>query len=219
VTVDLDRSLQFNDTTGRHPVTGAPRRGVTIFFTGLSGAGKSTLASLLCERLADCGRPDVTLLDGDVVRMRVSADLSFTREHRDLHIRRVGDMAQAVTKNGGIAVCAVIAPYDEARRAVRAMIAEAGGFVLVHVATPLAVCEQRDPKGLYVRARAGAITNFTGISDPYEVPSDAEITVDTSEVSAQDAVDTIVLWLQERGLAVSHSLPRDGLAAPPAAVR
>jgi sulfate adenylyltransferase len=99
------------------------------------------------------------------------------------------------------------------------MIAEAGGFVLVHVATPLAVCEQRDPKGLYVRARAGAITNFTGISDPYEVPSDAEITVDTSEVSAQDAVDTIVLWLQERGLAVSHSLPRDGLAAPPAAVR
>jgi sulfate adenylyltransferase len=176
------------------------RRGFTVFFTGLSGAGKSTLAALLNERLAEWGRHDVALLDGDVVRAQMSADLGFTREHRDIQVRRIAEMARAVTRNGGIAVCAVIAPYDAARRAVRSTIAFDGDFVLVHVSTSLDVCERRDPKGLYARARAGLISHFTGISDPYEPPSDAEIVVDTARVSAEQGVQMILAWLVAKGL-------------------
>jgi sulfate adenylyltransferase len=180
------------------PVPGTrSAHGFTVFFTGLSGAGKSTLATLLTQRLVERGRHDVTLLDGDAIRQRLSSDLGFTKEDRDQHVRRLGLAAQAITKSGGVAVCAPIAPYDDLRKVVRAMIGEVGGFVLVYVATPLAVCEHRDPKGLYARARAGTISHFTGISDPYEAPDDAEIAVDTSTVSAEAAVDTILLWLEK----------------------
>jgi sulfate adenylyltransferase len=180
----------------------AARGGFTVFFTGLSGAGKSTLANLLTTRLVDRGRPDVTLLDGDAVRKSLSSELGFSKEHRDRHVRRIGFVAQAITRSGGIAICAPIAPYDDVRRAVRAMVSEVGGFVLVHVATPLTVCEQHDPKGLYACARAGAIAHFTGVSDPYEIPSDSEITVDTSQVPAEQAVDTILQWLEAKGFLV-----------------
>jgi sulfate adenylyltransferase len=191
--------------------------GFTVFFTGLSGAGKSTLADLLAKRLVERGG-DVTLLDGDAIRKRLSSELGFTKEDRDLHVRRLGLVAQEITKSGGVAVCAPIAPYDDLRKAVRAMVGEVGGFVLVYVATPLAVCEQRDPKGLYARARAGTISHFTGVSDPYEVPQDAEITVDTSRVSADAAVDAILQWLENEMPRTTTSSP-DGQAAPAAAAR
>ena len=180
--------------------TNGGTRGFTVFFTGFSGAGKSTLATLLSARLGARGRPDVTLLDGDAIRKCLSPELGFTKQDRDLHIRRIGSVAQAITAKGGVAICAPIAPFDEARRAVRSMVADVGAFVLVHVSTPLAICEQRDPKGLYARARAGAVSHFTGVSDPYETPADADIDVDTSRMSAEDAVDTILTWLEEKGL-------------------
>ena len=153
--------------------------GFTVFFTGLSGSGKSTLAGALRQRLMEVtGRP-VTLLDGDLVRTHLSSELGFSREHRDMNVRRIGWVASEITRHGGIAVCAPIAPYDEVRKQVRAMIEPVGGFILVHVATSLAVCERRDRKGLYARARAGLIPGFTGISDPYEPPDDAALRIDT----------------------------------------
>jgi sulfate adenylyltransferase len=175
----------------------APRcnRGFTIFFTGLSGAGKSTIAAALRAMLdGKCGQP-VTLLDGDAVRKNLSSDLGFSKQDRDTNIRRIGFVAREATMRGGIAICAQIAPYDAARKAARRMLEEAGGFVLVHVATPLDVCEKRDPKGLYAKARAGLIPSFTGISDPYEPPPDAEVVVDTTDVSVEEAAEEIVRCL------------------------
>jgi sulfate adenylyltransferase len=139
------------------------------------------------------------LLDGDLVRKHLSSELGFSKEHRDINIRRIGWVASEITKNGGIAVCAPIAPYDSIRKEVRSMIEPAGGFVLVHVATPLEVCEQRDRKGLFAKARAGIIKEFTGISDPYETPGDAELSVDTTELSAQEGVQKVVLHLEKEG--------------------
>ncbi|MCP4897913.1 MAG: adenylyl-sulfate kinase, partial [bacterium] len=155
------------------------RQGFTVFFTGLSGAGKSTLAKALLARLMELGDRPVTLLDGDIVRRNLSAQLGFSREDRDMNIRRIGFVASEITKNRGVALCAPIAPYDSVRRQVRETIEAVGGFILVHVNPPLDVCEQRDRKGLYAKARAGIIKNFTGISDPYEEPADAEINTDT----------------------------------------
>lgn len=171
-----------------------------MFFTGLSGAGKSTLASLLAKRLTDRSGQSVTLLDGDAVRKSLAGGGGYTRSERRSHVIRVGALAERVTRDGGIAVCALIAPYDDVRREVRAMVAAAGTFVLVHVATPLAVCERRDPKGLYAGARAGTVPHFTGISDPYEVPADAEISIDLTSISAEDAVDSVMTWLHQRDL-------------------
>lgn len=173
--------------------------GFTVFLTGLSGAGKSTLAVLLADRLRALGRT-VTLLDGDEVRRHLSSELGFSREHRDLNIRRIGFVAAEITRHGGIAVCAPIAPYDRARKDVRALVAPLGAFVLVHVATPLEVCERRDPKGLYRKARAGEIPSFTGISDPYEAPTDAEVVVDGSTLDAASLTDRLLRHLRERGL-------------------
>jgi sulfate adenylyltransferase len=173
-------------------------RGFTVFFTGLSGAGKSTIAEDLCARLReDVGRR-VTLLDGDVVRRHLSSDLGFSREERDRNVLRIGYVAAEITAHRGIAVCAPIAPYDEARREVRGLVESGGGFVLVHVATPLGVCERRDRKGLYARARAGMLPQFTGISDPYEVPTDADVVVDT-EQSVDAATVAILEHLQRLG--------------------
>jgi sulfate adenylyltransferase len=139
------------------------------------------------------------MLDGDLVRKHLSSELGFSREHRDINIRRIGFVASEITRNGGIAVCAPIAPYENIRQEVRSMIEPAGGFVLVHVATPLEVCEQRDRKGLYAKARAGILKQFTGISDPYEVPVQPEVSIDTTEVSAEQAADRILEYLAAQG--------------------
>ena len=166
-------------------------RGVTVFFTGLSGSGKSTIARGLADTLVERGGRTVTLLDGDVVRRLLSAGLTFSREDRDLNIRRIGYVAAEITRHGGVAICAPIAPYAQTRAEVRRMVRSAGDFVLVHVATPLEECERRDRKGLYAKARAGLIPEFTGISDPYEAPDDADLTIDTSALSPEEAVTQV----------------------------
>lgn len=175
------------------------KQGFTVFFTGLPSSGKSTLANVLITKLMEIGGRPTTLLDGDLVRKHLSSELGFSKEHRDINIRRIGWVASEVTKNGGIAVCAPIAPYDQIRKEVRAMIEPVGGFILVHVATPIEVCEQRDRKGLFAKARAGIIKEFTGVSDPYEEPEDAEITIDTTELSPQEGVQNIILHLEKEG--------------------
>jgi len=175
------------------------RQGFTVFFTGLSGSGKSTIANVLLVKLLELGGRSVTLLDGDLVRKSLSSELGFSKEHRDLNIRRIGYVASEITKHGGIAVCAPIAPYDRTRKDVRALVEPTGGFVLVHVATPIEVCEARDRKGLYAKARAGLVKEFTGISDPYEAPTDAELTIDTAEVTAAEAAQQVLLYLEKEG--------------------
>ena len=168
--------------------------GVTVFFTGLSGSGKSTVAALLAVQLAEAGR-SVTLLDGDVVRTHLSQGLGFSKADRETNIRRIGWVAAEVTKHGGVAVCAPIAPYAATRAAARQMVERYGRFVLVHVSTPLEVCEARDRKGLYAKARSGELTEFTGISDPYEVPLDADLVLDTSDMDVEDAVARVLTVL------------------------
>ena len=175
------------------------RQGFTLFFTGLSGSGKSTLAKIVYGKLVEGGRRPATLLDGDIVRQNLSSELGFSKQHRDLNIRRIGYVASEITKNGGIAICAPIAPYTETRRAVREMIEDRGAFIEIHVATPLEVCEARDRKGLYAKARKGLIPEFTGISDPYEVPERAELTIDTADVTPMEAAQEIYLYLLKEG--------------------
>lgn len=175
------------------------RQGFTLFFTGLSGAGKSTLARAMHELLLEIGPRPVSLLDGDIVRKNLSSELGFSREHRDLNVRRIGYVAYEITKNGGIAICAPIAPYDATRREVRESISSRGGFVLIYLSTPLEVCEQRDRKGLYAKARAGLIPEFTGISDPYEAPQDADLVLDTSKMSVDEACQSIINHLRREG--------------------
>ena len=174
-------------------------QGFTVFFTGLSGSGKSTIANALLVKLLEMGGRPITLLDGDIVRKNLSSELGFSREHRDLNILRIGYVASEITKNGGIAICAPIAPYDATRIEVRRAIESYGGFILVHVSTPLEVCEARDRKGLYAKARAGLIKEFTGISDPYEEPEDAELVIDTMELTPDEAANQIVLYLERIG--------------------
>jgi sulfate adenylyltransferase len=175
------------------------KQGVTVFFTGLSGSGKSTVANVLLTKFLEVGGRPVTLLDGDLVRKHLSSELGFSKQHRDINIRRIGYVASEITKNGGIAICAPIAPYDTVRKQVRAMIEPFGGFILVHVATPLETCEARDRKGLYAKARAGLLKEFTGISDPYETPDDAEVVINTAELSPEEAAQQIVLHLEREG--------------------
>jgi sulfate adenylyltransferase len=175
------------------------RRGVVVFLTGLSGSGKSTLARDLRDALLERGDRTVSLLDGDLVRRLLSAGLTFSREDRDLNIARIGYVAAEVARHGGIAICAPIAPYATARAGVRRMVSEVGDFVLVHVSTPLEACEARDRKGLYAQARAGIIGSFTGISDPYEEPEDADLAIDTSVMSRHDAVAAVLAHLTRSG--------------------
>ena len=189
----------------RHPPR--HRQGFTVFFTGLSGSGKSTIANVLLVKLLEMGGRPVTLLDGDIVRKNLSSELGFSKEHRDINIRRIGFVASEITKNGGIAICAPIAPYDRVRKDVRATIDPGGGFLLVHLSTALEVCEKRDRKGLYAKARAGIIKEFTGISDPYEVPDDAELTIDTAELTPEEAAQEIFLRLEREGFVAAG---RDG---------
>ena len=174
-------------------------QGFTVFFTGLSGSGKSTVANVLRVKLLERGGRSVTLLDGDLVRKNLSSELGFSQDHRNLNIRRIGFVASEITKGGGIAVCAPIAPYAQVRQENRNLIGGLGGYVLVHISTPLEVCEQRDRKGLYAKARAGIIKEFTGISDPYEVPEDADLRIDTTEITPEQAADQIMSHLVAEG--------------------
>ena len=162
-------------------------QGLTVFFTGLSGAGKSTLANAIMYKLMETEDRPITLLDGDIVRQHLSSELGFSKEDRDIHVKRIGYVASEITKHGGVAICAPIAPYSNTRKVVRNMIDEVGSFVEIHVATPLSVCEERDTKGLYKQARAGKILDFTGVSDPYEEPENPEITVDTSDITVEES--------------------------------
>jgi sulfate adenylyltransferase len=174
------------------------KQGVTIFMTGFSGSGKSTIAKVLLVKFMEmCDRP-VTLLDGDIVRKNLSSELSYSRQHRNLNITRIGFVASEITKNGGIALCAPIAPYEESRQANRDLISRYGGYVEVHVSTPLEVCEQRDRKGLYAKARAGKVKGVTGVTDPYIPPSNPEITIDTTNITPMEAVQEILLYLEEQ---------------------
>jgi sulfate adenylyltransferase len=175
------------------------RQGFTVFFTGLSGSGKSTVANVLQVKLLEMGGRPVTLLDGDLVRKNLSSELGFSKEHRDINIRRIGFVASEITKNGGIAICAPIAPYDSVRKDVRKLIEPLGGFLLVYCSTPLEVCEQRDRKGLYAKARAGILKEFTGISDPYEEPADADLVIDTTDITPDEAANQIILHLESEG--------------------
>ena len=171
-----------------------------LFFTGLSGSGKSTLARALVDLLLEQGERTVTSLDGDVVRRNLSAGLTFSKEDRETNIRRIGWVAAEISRHGGVAVVSPIAPFDETRQQVRAMVDDAGGaFFLVHVATPLEECERRDRKGLYAKARAGEIPEFTGISSPYEEPQDADVRVDTTGRTIEDALGDVLAGLREAG--------------------
>ncbi|WP_430449361.1 bifunctional sulfate adenylyltransferase/adenylylsulfate kinase [Rhodophyticola sp.] len=176
------------------------QQGFTVFFTGLSGSGKSTIANAMMVKLMEMGGRPVTLLDGDVVRKHLSSELGFSKEHRDINIRRIGYVASEITKNGGIAICAPIAPYTATRRSVREMVEAYGAFVEVHVATSLEECERRDRKGLYKLAREGKIKEFTGISDPYEAPEAAELVVDTEGTEVDFCAQQVLLKLESMGL-------------------
>ena len=182
----------------RHP-TGA-RPGFTLFFADQSGTGKSTLTQAVIAHLLETGSRAITVLDGDEVRLHLSKGLGFSREDRDTNIARIGYVASEVVRHGGIAICAPIAPYTEARARARALVAAHGRFVEIHVATPLEVCEQRDRKGLYAKARAGKLTGFTGIDDPYEIPAIPELRIDASQESALDAARRLVTLLRSAPL-------------------
>ncbi|SDF53554.1 sulfate adenylyltransferase [Limimonas halophila] len=193
--------FSFPEVVGELRRTYPPRhrQGFTLFFTGLSGAGKSTLANVLHVKLREQGDRSVSLLDGDIVRTHLSSELGFSKRDRDINVRRIGYVASEITKAGGIAICAPVAPYADTRQDVRELIAGVGGFVEVHVATPLSVCEARDTKGLYAKARQGQLTNFTGIDDPYEPPQAPDVRVDTAEASLTECVEDILDRLRELG--------------------
>ncbi|HET9950015.1 MAG TPA: adenylyl-sulfate kinase, partial [Longimicrobiales bacterium] len=180
-------------------------QGFTLFLTGLSGSGKSTIANVLLAKLMEIGARPVTLLDGDIVRKNLSSELGFSKEHRDLNIRRIGFVASEITKNGGVAICAPIAPYRSVRREVRELIDSVGAFIEVFIKCPVEVCEQRDRKGLYAKARAGLIKGFTGIDDPYEEPENAEIVIDTTRTSPEQAAAEILLYLENEGFIAAEA--------------
>jgi sulfate adenylyltransferase len=199
--LEIPEWFSFPEVVAELRRTHPPRyeQGFTVFFTGLSGSGKSTIANALMVKLMEMGGRPVTLLDGDVVRKHLSSELGFSKEHRDLNIQRIGFVASEITKNGGIAICAPIAPYTKTRRLVREMIEPNGGFVEIHVATPIEVCEARDRKGLYAKARAGLLKGFTGIDDPYEAPERAEMVVDTSDLTPDIIAHRIIVKLESLG--------------------
>ena len=175
------------------------KQGFTIFMTGLSGSGKSTVAKVLFSYFQEIGGRPVTLLDGDIVRHNLSSELSFSKEDRDINVRRIGFVAGEITKNRGIAICAPIAPYANTRRQIRENIEAHGRFVEVHVSTSIEVCEKRDRKGMYAKARAGLIKCFTGVDDPYEVPENPEVRIDTADTTPNEAAQEVLLYLGHKG--------------------
>ncbi|WP_317055606.1 bifunctional sulfate adenylyltransferase/adenylylsulfate kinase [Roseovarius rhodophyticola] len=200
--LEIPEWFSFPEVVTELRKTRPPRsqQGFTVFFTGFSGSGKSTIANALMVKLMEMGGRPVTLLDGDIVRKNLSSELGFSKEHRDLNIRRIGYVASEITKNGGIAICAPIAPYATTRRAVREDIEAFGAFVEVHVATSIEECERRDRKGLYKLAREGKIEEFTGISDPYDVPETPELSVETENVEVDNCAHQVILKLEQMGL-------------------
>ena len=200
--LEIPEWFSFPEVVSELRRTRPPRskQGFTVFFTGFSGSGKSTIANALMVKLMEMGGRPVTLLDGDIVRKNLSSELGFSKEHRDLNIRRIGYVASEITKNGGIAICAPIAPYATTRRAVREDVEAYGAFVEVHVSTSIEECERRDRKGLYKLAREGKIKEFTGISDPYEAPETAELRVDTESVDVDYCAQQVLLKLESMGL-------------------
>jgi len=175
------------------------KQGFTVFLTGLSGAGKSTVAQVLYSRFLEIGDRPVSLLDGDIVRRNLSSNLKFTKEDRDINVRRIGFVASEITKNRGIAICAPIAPYESTRSEIRSTIESYGGFIEVHVSTPIEICEKRDRKGMYAKARAGLIKGFTGVDDPYEIPASPEVSINTTDITPNEAAQEILLFLGQKG--------------------
>ena len=175
-------------------------QGFTLFFTGLSGSGKSTIANGVLVKLLEHGNRKVTLLDGDIVRTHLSSELGFSKEHREINVKRIGYVASEITKNGGIALCAPIAPFKASRNSNRKIISQYGNYIQIFVSTPLSECERRDVKGLYAKARAGTLTGFTGIDDPYEHPENCELNIDTTNISPEEAVQEVMLYLEKEGL-------------------
>jgi sulfate adenylyltransferase len=204
--LDIPEWFSFPEVVAELRRTSPPRskQGFTVFFTGFSGSGKSTIANALMVKLMEMGGRPVTLLDGDIVRKNLSSELGFSKAHRDLNIRRIGYVASEITKNGGIAICAPIAPYAATRRAVREDVEQYGAFVEVHVATRIEECERRDRKGLYKLAREGKIKEFTGISDPYDVPENPELRVETENVEVDNCAHQVILKLEGLGLVAAH---------------
>ncbi len=183
------------------------QRGLVLFFTGLSGSGKSTIARGVADTLLESGERTVTVLDGDIVRRHLSAGLSFSAADRDTNVRRIAWVAAEIARHGGLVVCCPIAPDQRSRAAARAYAAQAGaGFMLVHVATPLTECERRDRKGLYAKARSGKLTGMTGIDDPYEPPTGAELTIDTTGLPIGEASTEVLRYLAKNGW-IDRSLP------------
>ncbi len=177
---------------------GGEELGCCVWLTGLSGAGKSTIAGELKSRLEGRART-VTLLDGDVVRTHLSKGLGFSKEDRDTNIRRIGFVASEVVRHGGAVICAAVSPYESARNEARDLVGPAS-FVLVHVATPLEVCEQRDVKGLYAKARRGEIKGLTGVDDPYEPPRTPDLVLTTLDADAAECAARIERLLESRAL-------------------
>jgi len=191
----FDAVLQEIDSINPPP----KKKGLTIFLTGLSGSGKSTIAKILQIKMLGLTKKRITLLDGDIVRKNLCSELGFSKEHRLINLQRIGFVANEISKNGGIAICAPIAPYDSIRKEIRQNIETDSGFILIHVATPIEVCEARDRKGLYAKARSGEIQHFTGISDPYEEPEDAELIVQTTNQTAEESCEFILDHLKVLG--------------------
>ncbi len=175
------------------------KQGFTVFCTGLSGAGKSTIANILYSKFLEIGTRPVTLLDGDIVRRNLSSELNFSKEHRDINVKRIGFVAAEITKNRGIAICAPIAPYEKTRKQIRESIEAHGGFFEVHVSTPISECEKRDRKGMYAKARAGLLKGFTGVDDPYEDPSNPELRINTKGLTPDEAAQEVLLYISEKG--------------------
>lgn len=175
------------------------KQGLTIFCTGLSGAGKSTIAKVLYAKFLEIGTRPVTLLDGDIVRRNLSSELNFSKEHRDINVKRIGFVATEITKNRGVAICAPIAPYEKTRQQIREAIEDHGGFFEVHVSTPISECEKRDRKGMYAKARAGLIKDFTGVDDPYEDPSNPELRINTTDLTPDEAAQEVLLYISQQG--------------------